>query len=433
MIEGIARLVTVWLDLSQRIGFGYQENYVSEKTIMYSRSVFEQQLKRLREHTEPPTSQPRTHIHDYSIEHEHAVRELLGRWKVSTPLGSEGISAAVKCQIVRHRRVRTSTSRVVEMVVREMIGNHPLPAVVLRMLFEKLYQFFLCVKRGRPELLPSGVNIMQLRELRLRANQRQYFHVIRSLLGPFRVLLRYLAEIDQSFLQELGQIGVVVPSEVDIFVATAAFGDTDEILSPPEHLREVWKPVGRERVAPEDGGPPGEFTKQLWRTHRRVRDFNAPPISDFELEALFGIDATLASHADKRLPYECGAYKYTLAGQDPFVVDCTNKGLFTTSGPSGTAYRYLNLWLVLGGPREKLPELRLAMAALLLGGVHHSLIEVIAVCAPILGQGMPGNLEELLKQLVPHRLELEWRGVSHGMTPEAFYSELSSRLQDRLA
>lgn len=404
---------------------------------MDSRSILEQQLERLREHTEPPTSQPRTHIDDYSIEHEHAVRGLLGRWNVSTPLVSESISAAVKCQIVKHRRVRTTTSRVVEMDVREILGNHPLPAAVLRMLFEKLHQFFIFVERRRPELLPSGVNTMQLGDLRSRANQRQLFHTIRSLLGPFRVLLRYLSESDQgsenSFLQELGKLGVIVPSEVDKFVAIAAFGDTDEILSPPEHLREVWKPIGRERVAPEDGGQRGEFTKQLWRTHWRVRDCYGPPISDFELKALFGVDATLASHADERLPYECGAYKYTLAGQDPFVVDCTNKGLFTTSGPSGTAYRYSDLWLVLGAPREKLPELRLTMAALLLGGVHHSLVEVIAVCAPILGHGMPRSLEEMLKQLVPHGLELEWRGVSHSITPEAFHSELGGRLEDRLA
>ncbi len=404
---------------------------------MENRSIFEQPLERLREHTEPPTSQPRAQINEYSIEHEHAVRELLGRWNIPIPLVSENVSAAIKRQIVRHRRVRTTTSRVVEMDVREIICNHPLPAVVLRKLFEKLHRFFLCVERRRPELLPSGVNTMQLRDLCLRANQRQHFHTIRSLLRPFRVLLRYLSESDKgsenSFLQELGKLGVIVPSEVDNFVATAAFGDTDEILSPPEYLRKLWKPVGKERVAPEDEGQLGEFTKQLWRTHWRVRDCYAPPISDFELKALFGVDATLVSHARERLPYECGAYKYTLAGEDPFVVDCTNKGMFTTSGPSGTAYRYSNLWLVLGGPREKLPEVRLAMAALLLGGVHHSLVEVIAVCAPILGHAMPGSLEEMLKQLVPHALELEWRGVSQSITPETFYSELGIRLQDRLA
>ena len=402
-----------------------------------NRSILEQPLERLREHTEPPTSQPRAQINEYSVEHEHAVRELLSRWNIPTPLVSESVSAAIKRQVVRHRRVRTTTSRVVEMDVREIICNHPLPAVVLRKLFEKLHRFFLCVERRRPELLPPGVNTMQLRDLCLRANQRQHFHTIRSLLKPFRILLRYLSVSDKgsenSFLQELGMLGVIVPSEVDNFVATAAFGDTDEILSPPEHLRKVWKPVGKERVAPEDEGQHGEFTKQLWRTHWRVRDCYAPPISDFELKALFGVDATLASHARERLPYECGAYKYTLAGEDPFVVDCTNKGMFTTSGPSGTAYRYSNLWLVLGGPREKLPEVRLAMAALLLGGVHHSLVEVVAVCAPILGHAMPGSLEEMLKQLVPHGLELEWRGVSQSITPETFDSELGLRLQDRLA
>ena len=73
------------------------------------------------------------------------------------------------------------------------------------------------------------------------------------------------------------------------------------------------------------------------------------------------------------------------------------------------------------------------MAALLLGGVHHSLVEVIAVCVPILGHRMLGRLEEMLKQLVPHGLELEWRGVSQSIRPEAFYSELSARLEDRLA
>ncbi|CAD6571741.1 MAG: hypothetical protein ASARMPRED_004774 [Alectoria sarmentosa] len=404
---------------------------------MDSHSIFEQQLQRLREHTGPPTSQPRTHIDDYTIEHEHDVRELLSRWKVSIPLVSESISAAVKCQIVRHRRVRTTTSRVVEMDVREVISNHPLPAVVLRMLFEKLHQFFLCVEQRRPELLSSEVNIKQLQDFHTRANQRQHFHTIRSLLGPFRVLLRYLSESNQGsehcFLQELGELGIVVPSEVEKFVATAAFGNTDEILSPPEHLRKVWKPVGRERVAPEDGGQLGDFTKQLWRTNWRVRDCYAPPISDFELKALFGSNATFASHANKRLPYECGACKYTLAEQDPFVVDCTNKGLSTTSGPSGTAYRYSSLWLVLGGSREKLPELRFALAALILGGVHHSLVEVIAVCAPILGHGMPGSLEEMLKQLVPHELELEWRGVSQSITPEAFLNELRGRLETRVA
>lgn len=73
------------------------------------------------------------------------------------------------------------------------------------------------------------------------------------------------------------------------------------------------------------------------------------------------------------------------------------------------------------------------MAALLLGGVHHSLIEVIAVCAPIFGDGMPRSLEEMLEHLVPHGLELEWRGASQSITPEAFHSVLGGRLKNRLA
>lgn len=323
-----------------------------------------------------------------------------------------------------------------EQDVREIICNHPLPTVAMHMLFGKLLQFFVYVEWRRPELLPLGIDTMQLRDLCLRGNKRQHFYVIRSLLDPLRVLLHHLSESDQSshdsFLQELGKLGIVVPSEVNRVVTTAAFGSIDEILAPPEELREVWKPVGRERVAPEDGGQLGEHTKQLWRTHWRVHNCDMPPISDFELKAVFGHQATLASHADERLPYECGANKYTLAGQDPFVVDCTSKGLFTTSGPSGTAYRYLNLWLVLGGPRENLPELRFAMAAMLLGGVHHSMAEIMTVCAPILGHEMPTSLEEMLQQLVPHELQLKWRGASQSITPEAFYGELGESLENRL-
>ena len=321
--------------------------------------------------------------------------------------------------------------------VRETIGNHPLPAIALRMLFEKLYRFFICVELRRPELMPLDVDTNRLRELCNNGNRRQHFHTIRNLLGPLRILLRHLCESNQDstdfLLQELGKLGVIVPDKVDEYVNRAAFGDTDEILSPPEHLRAIWKPVGKERMAPEDGEQPRDFTRQLWRTHWRVRDCYTPPISDFELKDLFGIDATLTSHANERLPYECGANKYTLAGQEPFVVDCTRKGLFTTSGPSGTAYRYLNLWLVLGGCREKLPEMRFAMAALILGGIHHSLIEVMAVCAPIVGQEMPQSLEEMLRQLVPHTLELEWKGISASITPEGFYRELSAHLKARLA
>lgn len=64
-----------------------------------------------------------------------------------------------------------------------------------------------------------------------------------------------------------------------------------------------------------------------------------------------------------------------------------------TSGPSGTAYRFLSVWLILGGAEKQLPLLRLAMAGLLNGG-HHSLIEVMAVLASISSCRAPERKEE---------------------------------------
>ncbi|KAL8888248.1 MAG: hypothetical protein Q9192_006208 [Flavoplaca navasiana] len=304
------------------------------------------------------------------------------------------------------------------------------------MLFYRLRQFFLAVKEKRPELLSQDIDTGELLVLEVRGNQRQHFHRIRDLLGHVRVLLRHLADSDQgsdqSLLQQPGRLDVIVPKEAHGFVAAAAFGDTDEILPPSEHLCEIWEPLGRERLVPGDGGRPGSCSKNLWRTSWRIRDYSTPPVSNFELKSIFGPDATLASHAYQRVPYECGANKYTVVEQDPFVKDCTDKGLYTTAGPSGTCYRYLKLWLVLGGPREKLLELRLALAALSLGGLHHSLAEVMVVSAPILGQEMPGSLEEMLVQLVPHELQLEWKNAKASITPEGFRSMVVQRLKIRL-
>lgn len=401
---------------------------------MDTKAEFERQLERLQAHTDPPSSQPLNFNDYYGIQRELCVRRSLHKWNVSVTPVAEPIAVAMRSQIVTHRRIRTTTSRVLEMDVCDFISNHPLAVVGTRMLFEKLCLVFECVAQRRPELLSEEIDTGQLRELYERGNQRQHFHGIRNLLGAFRILLRHLSDLDQSFLYQLGELGVIVPSEVNSFVANAAFGDTEEILSPPEDLRQVWKPVARERLAPGDGGcgQIGDSTKQLWRTTKRVRECCTPPITAFELEDLFGENATFASHANKRLPYDCGAHKYTLVEQDSFVLDCTNRGLFTTSGPSGTAYRQLAMWLVLGGSRKKLPELRFATAATLLEGFHHSLVEVMAVCGPIVGCEMPGDVREMLEQLVPRKLELEWDGESFSLTQEGFYSELSRRLYARL-
>ncbi|KAL9626504.1 MAG: hypothetical protein Q9204_007250 [Flavoplaca sp. TL-2023a] len=386
----------------------------------------------LRQHAEPLTTTEQTDHFKYGC----AIQRRLCQWSISEPSPSESLSTALKLEIVKHRRIRTTTSRVVEMDVGEILCNHPLTALAIRMLFNRLRRFFLAVKEKQPELLSQDIDTGELLVLEVRGNQRQHFHKIRDLLGHFRVLLRHLADSDQgsdqALLQQLGRLDIIVPKEAHGFVAAAAFGDTDEILSPPENLREIWKPVGRERLAPGDGGRPGPCSKNIWRTSWRVRDYSAPPISNFELKSIFGPDATLASHAHQRLPYECGANKYSVVEQDPFVRDCTEKGLYTTAGPSGTCYRYLNLWLLLGGPREKLLELRLALAALSLGGLHHSLAEVMVVSAPILGQKMPGSLEEMLAQLVPHKLKLEWRNAKASITPEAFRSMIVHRLRVRL-
>ena len=401
---------------------------------MDTRAKFERQLERLQAHAEPPASQLQSSKDRHSIEHELCVRKTLREWDVPATPVAEAIAAAMKSQIVTHRRIRTATSRILEMDICDFVSTHPLASVGTRMLFGKLCLFFESVAQRRPELLSDGIDTAQLWDLYQRGNQRQHFHMIRNLLGAFRILLRQLSDVDQVFLYKLGELGVIVPSEVKFFVANAAFGDTDEILSPPEHLRQVWKPVARERLAPGDGegGQIGDCTKQLWRTRKRVGDCCTPPITAYELEDLFGENATLSSHANEQLPYECGAYKYTLVEQDPFVMDCANTGLFTTSGPSGTAYRQLAMWLVLGGSRNKLPELRFATAAALLGGSHHSLIEVMAVCGPIVGCEMPKDVRDMLDQLVPRKLELEWEGESACLTPDSFYSELSGRLCARL-
>ena len=387
---------------------------------------FENRLSRLVEHTEASSAQKAELGTRSCYRHQENDQGHL-----------HDVMAGIRLRIINHRRILTTTCRVVESDVCNMIANHALVAVGMKALFDKLCDFFRMVQGAYSYLVPQEIDFERLKDLSRSGNPRQHFHAIREFSPPFRVILRHLSYLDQdreiSPLQRLGRMGIVAPNEVNHLVATAAFGDTDEILSPPEHLRSVWKPVAKERIAPEDRGEVGTFTQSLWRTHLRVKNCDTPPMTDFEVQSLFGIDATLASHAQERLPYDCGRNKYTLNDQDPFVLECTAKGLFTSSGPSGTAYRYLNMWLALGGSRDKLPELRFATAAMLLGGSHHSLIEALAVCAPLCGCRMPQDLKDMLDQLVPRELELTHGGVRYRLSPEAFYRELNRRLDARLA
>jgi len=143
-------------------------------------------------------------------------------------------------------------------------------------------------------------------------NQREHLQMIRTLLDPLRMLLRRLSAThtsNNSQLRNLAKLGIIVPGKVHYFVSTAAFGDTAEIFSPLEHLRQIWKPVAKDRRAPEDGDRPRRYTKSLWSTSLRVRDCHYPPISTEELQATFGPTATYAPHQNERLPFESGASK----------------------------------------------------------------------------------------------------------------------------
>ncbi|KAF2814234.1 uncharacterized protein BDZ99DRAFT_567896 [Mytilinidion resinicola] len=239
-----------------------------------------------------------------------------------------------------------------------------------------------------------------------------HFHELRNLLPPFRKLLARLSKSSEegtdSFLTVLGQLNLVDPTRVKFLVATAADGNMDEILSPPSHLRRIWKPCARERLAPEDGTLPGEFTAYLWRTTLRVKEVCMPPISEAEVQLVFGSDATLVSHANRRVPYDCGANKYRLVEENPIVSSCTSH--------------------VVGGAEEKLPEVQFAIAALLLNGSYHSLIEVMAVFAPLVGCAELGSLEEMIDQLVPRELEMILMGNLYIVRPNRFRDELAARI-----
>ncbi|KAK3325021.1 hypothetical protein B0H66DRAFT_547259 [Apodospora peruviana] len=401
-----------------------------------SSGELDRKLRQLQDHAGPPSMQPRESAGDYSTADEDRARARLSEWDMSiipSSLPPATVSAAIKAQIVKNRVTRTATSRAVEAEICQVLAASSLPSVAMRALFERVWRLFEAVAVQAPcgsksWLLPSEVDLGDLDSLRKTGNQRQHFHALRALEPPLRCLLRRLAvssQEDPLLLSQLGDLGVIDPSRVAALAERIAVadGNTDLILSAPESLRRIWT-----RAAHQRRGPP------LWYyTGLRVKDATMPPVSEAEVRALFGPAAALNSHGDRRLPYECGAYKYALVEDDPLVVACTNKGLFATSGPSGTAYRFLNLWLVLAGPEAELAVIRLAVASLLLSGSHHSLAEIMMVCAPLMGCRPPEGLADMIEQLVPHELRMMWEGVSHTITPVKFRSELARRLDRVLA
>ena len=372
--------------------------------------------------------QPRESAAEYNIRDEDRARARLSVWNLPIPSLPASVSAAIKAQIVKNRVTRTATGRAVEIEICQALETSSLPSVAMRAMFERVWRFFRAVAQARGSWLPGEVDLGNFESLRETGNQRQHFHALRALEPPLRHLLRRLVISSQEsdpLLSQLGNLGVIDASRVAARVQGAADGNADLILSAPESLRVMWTRAARKRRGPG--------ASSLWRTGLRVKEATMPPVSEAEVRALFGPGAALSSHGDRRLPYECGAYKYALVEDDPLVVACTDRGLFMTSGPSGTAYRFLNLWLVLAGSEAELPVIRLAIASLLLSGPHHSLAEIMIVCAPLMGCKPPDGLLDMIEQLVPHDLRIEWEGQSHTITPGGFRSELASRLDRLLA
>ena len=281
------------------------------------------------------------------------------------------VTAALKAQIEKNGVSATATSRVIEAEISTIVAQSGIPAVVMSIIIGKIYQFFKAIAQIRGIWLPAEVRMSDIRRPVNNGNHRQQFHALRDLLPHLRHLLERLSSSHHAgdpLLSRLGRLGVLAACRVLAVVANAYNGLTDEIVSPPTDLRRIWKPVAREHVAPEDGDEPGHYTEHLWRTGQRVCDVSNHPVSETEIQPLFGPDATRATRGDEKLPYACGAHKCRLVHDDPIVSECTARGFHMTSGPSGTAYRFLNLWLVLNGSEAELPAVRLAVTSLLLSG-----------------------------------------------------------------
>ncbi|KAL9115071.1 MAG: hypothetical protein Q9227_000865 [Pyrenula ochraceoflavens] len=293
---------------------------------------------------------------------EQNVRSKLLQWGILPSGINIATTAALKGEIERNRLSKTRTCREIERAISETLAGTPLPDMAMAMLWDRVVSVFQFVQDRRPSWMPVKLNLQELRWLREKGNSRLQFHAMRNTLSSLRSLMLRLTQAWKQgdyFLQDMHASGVVDASQLVHFVENAAFGDVEEILSPPEHLRRIWKDVAKARIAPEDGGQEGPYTKYLWQTSSRVCDITSPRASEEEVKIAFGASAMISSHAQSRFRYTIGAHKYNIVENDPIVLSATDKGLYMSSGPSGTAYRFLTLWLVLGGAKDQLPLLRL--------------------------------------------------------------------------
>lgn len=93
------------------------------------------------------------------------------------------------------------------------------------------------------------------------------------------------------------------------------------------------------------------------------------------------------------------------------------------------------MWLLFGGSRDKLLEIVFAIAAMLLGLNHHSLVEVLHVTAMFMGLDGPGDLVGMVEGLVPRDLEMKGgvEGERAGITRGEFCGWLCRGLDEVLA
>ena len=103
---------------------------------------FEKRLSRLEEHTEASSAKKGGLGTRCCNRHHKNDQWHLHHCNVRAPMDTMDVMAAMRIQIMNHRRILTTTCRVVEMDVCNMITNHALVTVGIKTLFDKLFNFF---------------------------------------------------------------------------------------------------------------------------------------------------------------------------------------------------------------------------------------------------------------------------------------------------